>query len=552
MSLSKAGGTSVDDLPYLKNEGESEQGSFGASAHPKEDGHIHHTLFGEVYLLPPPSPPLSLLLAHGLFLLLRLLSNCPRYLALSSSPSSFSFRGLDTNSHKPLPELDEKGKDGTGLAGLRCSERDGLGLTGLEKRVWQETRKARLHQSNQITQLCLLALVGGHDILDVGWDSESHHDFPLPTTFTLADSHRAHTWKVELDLRWYQLVNWTFESGSLVADIWKPYSVTRCSSHIPHPPMTDAFLSMIRYLHSLPKNQKQRRPKPLFDTHPKLSSSYLERTGADHEGSCLSPCLDSTLKCQDYLCKAIDQESSKVEGGDKQVPLAARARYHNDAPTSHSLAKAPTPAPTHLVLTLPSDGFSSSSLSISNKDSLYYQTKFKLVLLSSSSAAPDLAKIGSASDEVDQPVSRNHSVVTECGHSTPDELEVHVRNLWIKAQNKHERTNILFYSIRTTAPISLSTSPCLVNPRAKRRHLSKLGTVIRANGVKSPHSACPPECAAQAKRTRLKKICINPSPHGVHVAVPDPVIGRKAGICNGNSSVDTCILEILSLRNAAR
>lgn len=69
-------------------------------------------------------------------------------------------------------------------------------------------------------------------------------------------------------------------------------------------------------------------------------------------------------------------------------------------------------------------------------------------------------------------------------------------------------------------------SPALVTPRAKRRHLSKLGTVIRANGAKKPHSARPPECAAQGRQAGLKKICINPGPHGVHVAVPDPAIVR--------------------------
>ncbi|KAG7055545.1 hypothetical protein JMJ77_0008000 [Colletotrichum scovillei] len=34
-------------------------------------------------------------------------------------------------------------------------------------------------------------------------------------------------------------------------------------------------------------------------------------------------------------------------------PLAARAKYHNDAPTSHSLAKALTPARLSLRQTLP-------------------------------------------------------------------------------------------------------------------------------------------------------------------------------------------------------
>ncbi|KAK1469451.1 hypothetical protein CMEL01_01218 [Colletotrichum melonis] len=188
-----------------------------------------------------------------------------------------------------------------------------------------------------------------------------------------------------------------------------------------------------------------------------------ERTGADHEGSCSSPCLDSTLKCQDYLCKAINQESSKVEGGDKQVPLAARARYHNDAPTSHSLAKAPTPARLPLRQTLP-------KLEARGKFHVVLLTNLALTLNNLTTCSPNSALHLSSSDEVDQPVSRNHSVVTECGHSTPDELEVHVRNLWIKAQNKHERTNILFYSIRTTAPISLSTSPCrrttATSPRA--------------------------------------------------------------------------------------
>lgn len=36
-------------------------------------------------------------------------------------------------------------------------------------------------------------------------------------------------------------------------------SVTRCSSHIPHPPMTDAFLSLIRCLHSTAQDPKAKK-----------------------------------------------------------------------------------------------------------------------------------------------------------------------------------------------------------------------------------------------------------------------------------------------------
>lgn len=116
------------------------------------------------------------------------------------------------NQANPLPELDEKGKDGTRLAGLRCSERDGLGLTGLEKRVWQETSKGAcgtstsnrrsafapiqpIHSVLALDYLRFLVLVQGYDIPAMGWDSESDHDFPLRTTptTTLTGSHRAHT-----------------------------------------------------------------------------------------------------------------------------------------------------------------------------------------------------------------------------------------------------------------------------------------------------------------------------------------------------------------------
>ncbi|KAK1654797.1 hypothetical protein BDP81DRAFT_468195 [Colletotrichum phormii] len=169
----------------------------------------------------------------------------------------------------------------------------------------------------------------------------------------------------------------------------------------------------------------------------------------DHEGQLLITM--SRLSTEDS-----GQQLRVVKSGGRgetslPSPLAARARSHNDAPTSQSLPKAPTPGQW-------------SSFGETLSSSIYRLEDF-LILTSTSFTRVNL--IRRTQHKYRQPVVSNRvqtcptQLVFRCARSCQNwKREAHVLNLWIKAHNKHERTNTHLGSIhRGSTYFTIRNSP---------------------------------------------------------------------------------------------